>query len=77
LNNVFLFKINVYLCFNNKGKQLNEKKMKSLEIQKMMNKALANGSYKKAYKLFLIVTDLRAIEGKPVLTMPNLEARFN
>lgn len=51
--------------------------MKSLEIQKMMNKALANGSYKKAYKLFLIVTDLRAIEGKPVLTMPNLEARFN
>ena len=50
--------------------------MKSLEIQKMMNKALANGSYKKAYKLFLIVTDLRAIEGKEVLTMPNLEARF-
>jgi hypothetical protein len=77
LNNVFLFKINVYLCFNNKGKQLNEKKMKSLEIQKMMNKALASGLYKKAYKLFLIVTDLRAIEGKPVLTMPALEARFN
>jgi hypothetical protein len=51
--------------------------MKSLEIQKMMNKALASGSYKKAYKLFLIVTDLRAIEGKPVLTMPALEARFN
>ena len=77
MNNVFLFKINVYLCFNNKGKQLNDKKMESLEIQKMMNKSLANGSYKKAYKLFLRVKDLRVIEGKQELTMPNLEARFN
>ena len=50
--------------------------MKAIEVQKVMNKALANGSYKKAYNCFLKMTELRAIEGLPVLTMPNLQARF-
>lgn len=50
--------------------------MKAIELQKAMNKALANGSYKKAYSFFLKMTELRAKEGLPVLTMRNLQARF-
>ena len=50
--------------------------MKSLKVQKEMNRALVNRSYKKAYKCFLKMTELRANEGLPVLTMPNLQARF-
>ncbi len=48
----------------------------SLYIQNQMNAALANGSYKKAYKLFIIMNELRKEEGLEVLTMPNLEKRF-
>lgn len=50
--------------------------MTAIEVQKVMNKALANGSYKKAYNCFLKMTELRATEGLPILTMPNLQARF-
>ena len=50
--------------------------MKAIEVQKVMNKALANGSYKKAYNCFLKMTELRATEWLPILTMPNLQARF-
>ena len=50
--------------------------MKAIEVQKVMNKALANGSYKKAYNCFLKMTELRATEGLPILKMPNLQARF-
>ena len=50
--------------------------MKAIEVQKVMNKALANGSYKIAYNCFLKMTELRATEGLPILTMPNLQARF-
>jgi hypothetical protein len=51
--------------------------MTAFEVQKTMNKALANGSYKKAYKCFLKMTELRAKEGLPILTMPNLQNKFN
>jgi|688.fasta_scaffold893114_2 hypothetical protein len=51
--------------------------MTAFEVQKTMNKALANGSYKKAYKCFLKMTELRAEEGLPILTMPNLQKKFN
>jgi hypothetical protein len=50
--------------------------MKAIEVQEVMNKALANGSYRKAYNCFLKMTELRAAEGLPILTMPNLQARF-
>jgi len=50
--------------------------MTAIIAQKTMNNAYANDSYKKAYKYFLIMTELRAKEGLPILTMPNLQKRF-
>ena len=50
--------------------------MKALEIQKEMNKAYANRSYKKAYSLFLKMNIQREIEGMVKLTLPNLQSRF-
>jgi hypothetical protein len=50
--------------------------MKAFEVQKTMNKALANGSYKKAYKCFLKMNELRILEGKEFFTMHNLQSRF-
>ena len=50
--------------------------MKALEIQKEMNNAYANRSYKKAYALFLKMNIQREIEGMAKLTLPNLQSRF-
>ena len=51
--------------------------MKSLEVQKEMNQALVNKSYKKAFKLFNEMNKLRVSEGLEFLTMPNLQKRFS
>ena len=48
----------------------------SLLVQKQMNSALANKSYKKAYSLFVYMNELRKDEGLEFLTMPNLQSRF-
>lgn len=50
--------------------------MKALDLQNQMNKALANRSFKKAYKLFTEMNVARLQEGLDYLTMPNLQARF-
>ena len=48
----------------------------ALLVQKQMNAALANKSYKKAYSLFVYMNELRLEEGLEFLTMPNLQSRF-
>lgn len=48
----------------------------ALYIQNQMNHALANGSYKKAIKLYVYMNELRAEEGLEKLTLPNLEKRM-
>lgn len=50
--------------------------MKAIEIQKEMNNAYANKSYKKAYSLFLKMNIQRKIEGIKPLTLPNLRSKF-
>lgn len=50
--------------------------MTALQVQNQMNQALANRSFKKAFKLFNEMNELRAKEGLPFFTMPNLQARF-
>ena len=49
----------------------------ALYIHKQMNAALANRSFKKAYKLFIQLNELREKEGLERLTLPNLEKRFS
>ena len=50
--------------------------MKALDLQKRMNMYLAKKNFRLAYKAFLKMTELRALEGLPVLTMPKLQSRF-
>lgn len=50
--------------------------MKAIDLQKRMNMYLVKRNYRLAYKSFLKMTELRTLEGLPVLTMPNLQARF-
>ena len=50
--------------------------MRALDLQKRMNVYLAKKQFRLAYKAFLTMTELRALEGLEVLTMPNLQARF-
>lgn len=45
-------------------------------VQKQMNAALGNKSYKKAYSLFVYMNELRLEAGMPFFTMPNLQSRF-
>lgn len=46
-------------------------------VQNQMNAALKNKSYKKAYKLFVYMNELRAEAGESFFKMPNLQSRFN
>lgn len=48
----------------------------ALYIQNQMNQALAKGNYKRAYKLYIFMNELREEEGLEKLTLPNLENRF-
>lgn len=48
----------------------------SLYIQKQMNAAYKNKSYKKAYELFILMNEMRIEKGLDFLTMPALQARF-
>ncbi|QKJ28444.1 hypothetical protein HQ865_01265 [Mucilaginibacter mali] len=52
--------------------------MKAIDVQKMMNNALAakNVNYKKAFRLYVRMNKLRSKEGLPYLSMPNLENRI-
>lgn len=50
--------------------------MKALDLQKRMNMYLVKRNYRLAYKAFSLMTELRVTEGLPVLTMPNLQSRF-
>jgi len=45
-------------------------------LQAQMNGALKNKSYKKAYTCFTLMNEARVLEGLPLFTMPNLQARF-
>lgn len=50
--------------------------MKALYLQKRMNMYLAKKQFRLAYKSFLKMNELRALEGAEFFTMPNLQARF-
>ncbi|HJS00518.1 MAG TPA: hypothetical protein VJ780_06255 [Flavobacterium sp.] len=50
--------------------------MKAIDLQRRMNMYLVKKNYRLAYKAFLTMTELRKNEGLDILTMPNLQARF-
>lgn len=50
--------------------------MKSLDLQKRMNMYLSKKQFKLAYSSFLKMNELRVKEGLDILTMPNLQSRF-
>lgn len=70
-----MFALYIFLCiFVLNNKQIYT--MKAIDLQKRMNMYLVKRNYRLAYKSFLKMTELREVEGLPVLTMPNLQARF-
>ena len=48
-----------------------------LETSKKMNSALSKRKFKTAYSLLQISNSLRIELGEYILTLPNLEAKFN
>lgn len=53
--------------------------MTAIEVQKEMNNVLSakKVNYSRAYRLFKTMNILRIEEGLKILTLPNLQKRFN
>ena len=48
----------------------------SINFQKTMNTYLTQKHFRLAYKSFLKMNELRVLEGKEFLSMPNLQSKF-
>lgn len=67
----------MYLCVIKSHKRFLKMENLLLETQKKLNSAYARKNYKQAYHLLQIGNEIRAKLNRPILKLPNLEAKFN